>query len=49
LPRWYRANRAALIERNGGLVYATYFDIVRRYLWRPHDQSLHPHRQIPAE
>jgi fatty acid desaturase len=45
LPRWYRINREALIERNGGLVYDTYRDIFWRYLFRPHDQSLHPHVQ----
>jgi fatty acid desaturase len=45
LPRWYRINREALIERNGGLVYDTYTDIFRRYLFRPHDQALHPHVQ----
>jgi fatty acid desaturase len=49
LPRWYRVNRAALIERNGGLVYDSYSDIVRRYLLRPHDQALHPHREAPAD
>jgi fatty acid desaturase len=49
LPRWYEINRAALIERNGGLVYDSYFDVVRRYFLRPHDQSLHPHRRVPAE
>ena len=42
LPEWYRLNRAALIERNGGLVYETYFDVARRYLFRPHDAPLHP-------
>jgi fatty acid desaturase len=42
LPRWYALNRQALVERNGGLVYMTYFDILRRYLVRPHDQALHP-------
>ena len=42
MPRWYRLNREALIERNGGLVYDTYFDVARRYLFRPHDQALHP-------
>ena len=41
-PRWYRLNRAALIERNGGLVYESYFDVARRYLFKPHDQPLHP-------
>ena len=42
LPAWYRLNRAALIARNGGLVYETYFDVARRYLLRPHDAPLHP-------
>jgi fatty acid desaturase len=42
LPRWYAMNRDALIERNGGLLYVTYFDVLRRYLLRPHDQELHP-------
>jgi fatty acid desaturase len=42
LPGWYVANRAALIERNGGLVYVTYFEILRRYFVRPHHQTLHP-------
>jgi fatty acid desaturase len=49
LPRWYRANRTALIARNGGLVYNGYFDVIWRYLLRPHDQALHPHREAPAE
>jgi fatty acid desaturase len=42
LPRWYQLNREALIERNGGLLYVTYFEILRRYFIRPHDQTLHP-------
>ena len=42
LPAWYRLNRAAIIERNGGLVYETYFDVARRYLFRAHDAPLHP-------
>jgi fatty acid desaturase len=42
LPAWYRLNREALIERNGGLVYKTYFDVARRYLLRPHDTTLLP-------
>ena len=32
IPAFYRLNRAALIERNGGLVYRSYFDVARRYL-----------------
>jgi fatty acid desaturase len=46
LPAWYRLNRAALIERNGGLVYETYFDVARRYLLRPHDAPLHPSPRV---
>jgi len=42
LPRFYRLNRAALIERNGGLVYRSYFDVARRYLLKPHDEPVHP-------
>jgi fatty acid desaturase len=49
LPRWYRMNRAALIERNGGLVYDSYVDVIGRYFLRPHDQTLHPHRQVEAK
>ena len=42
LPRWYRLNREALVQRNGGLVYNGYLDVARRYLFRPHDKPLHP-------
>lgn len=42
IPKFYRFNRAALIERNGGLVYRGYFDVARRYLLRPHDSPVHP-------
>jgi fatty acid desaturase len=42
LPKFYRLNRAALIERNGGLVYHGYSDVARRYLLRPHDSPIHP-------
>lgn len=42
LPRWYRENRARLVEENGGLVYDGYGDVARRYLLRPHDVVVHP-------
>ena len=42
LPKFYRLNRAALIERNGGLVYESYFDVARRYFLTPHDAPVHP-------
>lgn len=41
LPR-YRAERLQLIARNGGLVYAGYAELARRYLFRPHDALVHP-------
>ena len=42
IPKFYRLNRAALIARNGGLVYRSYFDVARRYLLTPHDRAVHP-------
>lgn len=42
LPEFYRRNREALIARNGGLVYDSYFDVLKRYWARPHDRLLHP-------
>ena len=42
LPRLYRENRSALIERNHGLVYDGYLDVARRYLFVPHDIPVHP-------
>ena len=42
LPRWYRENRRRLVVENGGLIYDGYGDVCRRYLFRAHDQVLHP-------
>jgi fatty acid desaturase len=44
----YRLNRERLIAENGGLVYSTYFDVARRYLFRPHDAPQHPMGRVPA-
>lgn len=44
IPGWYAANRAALLARNGGLVYHGYRDLFARYLLKPHDQVVHPFR-----
>jgi fatty acid desaturase len=49
LPRWYAVNRATLLQNNGGLLYVTYFDVLRRYLLWPHDQALHPLRSSGSE
>ncbi len=49
---WYRYNarylliRERLIAENGGLVYRTYFDVARRYLFRAHDVLEHPSSRI---
>jgi fatty acid desaturase len=45
LPALYRAHRATLVERNGGLVYKSYGELFGRFFWRPHDRLLHPHHQ----
>ena len=51
---WYRYNarykvtRDRLIAGNGGLVYSTYFDVARRFLFRMHDQPQHPQGRAPS-
>jgi len=44
----YRLIRERLIAENGGLVYHTYFDVARRFLFRMHDAPLHPTGRVPA-
>jgi fatty acid desaturase len=48
IPARYRLHRARLIVENGGLVYVTYFDVARRFLFRPHDSPLHPTGRVPV-
>lgn len=43
----YRRERERLLAINGGLVYRTYFDVARRYLFRVHDVLPHPTGRIP--
>jgi fatty acid desaturase len=43
----YRVERERLIVQNGGLVYASYLDVARRYLFRPHDVLQHPMGRVP--
>jgi fatty acid desaturase len=43
----YRVDRDRLIAQNGGLVYLTYFDVARRFLFRRHDVLLHPTGRVP--
>ena len=42
IPTFYRLNREALIRRNGGLVYDSYFDVARRFALKRHDRPVHP-------
>ena len=43
----YRAERERLIAKNGELVYSTYFDVARRFLFRRHDVLVHPMGRVP--
>jgi fatty acid desaturase len=47
LPGRYQIDRARLIAANHGLVYSTYFDVARRFLFRAHDTPLHPSGRVP--
>ena len=44
LPAFYRRERARLLRKNGGLIYAGYADVARRFLLTPHDRAVHPFR-----
>jgi fatty acid desaturase len=43
----YRRERGRLIAENGGLVYGTYFEVARRYLFKSHDVLEHPTGRVP--
>ena len=47
-PARYRVIRERLIAENGGLVYRSYFEVARRYLFRAHDVLLHPSGGVPS-
>jgi fatty acid desaturase len=44
----YQVTRDRLLAENGGLVYSTYFDVARRFLFRMHDQPQHPLGRAPS-
>ena len=48
LPRVYAENRDAMLVENGGLVYRSYLEVVRRFLFEPHDAPVHPQGRAPA-
>jgi fatty acid desaturase len=43
----YRVHRDRLIAENGGLVYSTYFDVARRFMFRRYDVLPHPTGRVP--
>lgn len=47
LPRHYRDNRAAYLQRNGGYSYRSYVEVFRKYFLRPKDPVPHPLRPGP--
>jgi fatty acid desaturase len=47
LPRLYRENREAVLNENGGLLYAGYRDVFRQFFLKRHDQPVHPHGRVP--
>ena len=48
LPARHRQERGRLIAENGGLVYRSYFEVARRYLFRRHDVLQHPTGRAPG-
>jgi fatty acid desaturase len=44
----YRLARDRLIAENGGLLYVTYFEVARRFMFRPHDALAHPTGRVPS-
>jgi len=48
LPRLFRTQREAWLERNGGLVYRGYAEIAARYLFRLRDHPVHASAQMPS-
>jgi len=42
LPKIYRANREAVLTRNGGYRLAGYAEVARRWLLTPRDHPRHP-------
>lgn len=46
LPRLYAARRAEFLQRNLGYRYASYGEVMRRYLFRPKDPVAHPFMDV---
>ncbi|MCK0096429.1 fatty acid desaturase [Yoonia sp. F2084L] len=42
LPALYRARKDHYLRRNGGYYFASYRDVIRKYLWKAKDPVAHP-------
>lgn len=47
IPRFYAKHRAAILAQNGGLVYAGYREVFRRFWLKMHDSPVHPLGRAP--
>ncbi len=48
LPAWYRENREAFLEENGGYVFAGYRQQFSRFMFKPKDSPVHPYVEAEA-
>ncbi|WP_259779933.1 fatty acid desaturase [Aestuariispira ectoiniformans] len=48
ITAFYRANRAKVLEKNGGYVFDGYYDVFRQYLLVPKDLPSHPGPSLAA-
>jgi fatty acid desaturase len=48
LPARYRAERARLLERNGGCLFRGYSEVLARYLFWPKESPVHPFAGRPS-
>jgi fatty acid desaturase len=49
IPSTYKRDRDSILEANGGLLYAGYGDVARRYLLREHHEPAHPRSNHATE
>ena len=46
IPAFYKANREAILQSNGGYLYSGYGEVFRRHFLRAKDRPLHPFARI---
>jgi fatty acid desaturase len=42
IPAWYREHREFVLQKDNGIVYDSYLDVARRFLFSPHHDPIHP-------